>query len=68
MPRQRPAQKSRLGSPKISKVPTVAHVPSNNCVDTRRAYLPHELPAPLIAELNQGYQGEPTPDLDQLMK
>jgi hypothetical protein len=68
MPRQRPAHTSRLGSPKISKVPAVAHVPLSSPVDTRQAYYPHELPAPLIAELNQGYQGEPTPDLDQLMK
>ena len=36
--------------------------------DTRQAYYPHELPDDLLAELDKGYQGEPTPVLDHLMK
>lgn len=37
-------------------------------VDTRRVYYAHELPADLIAELEKGFQGEPTPHLDHLLK
>lgn len=37
-------------------------------LDTRRAYYPHELPDDILAELEKGYQGEPTPHLDHLMK
>jgi prevent-host-death family protein len=37
-------------------------------LDTRRAYYVHELPDDVIAELEKGYQGEPTPDLDHPMK
>ena len=36
--------------------------------DTRQALYPHELSEELKTELDQGYQGEPTPDLDHLMK
>lgn len=36
--------------------------------DTRRALYPHELPDHLKAELEQGYQGSATPDLDPLME
>lgn len=37
-------------------------------LDNRRAYFAHELPDHLLAELDNGYQGEPTPHLDPLMK
>jgi prevent-host-death family protein len=37
-------------------------------LDTRRAYYAHELPDDIVAELEKGYQGEPTPELDHLMK
>ena len=36
--------------------------------DTRRALYPHELDDEMKAELEKGYQGEPTPELDHLMK
>lgn len=36
--------------------------------DTRRAYTPDELPDHLRAELEKGFQGEATPDLDHLME
>ncbi len=36
--------------------------------DTRQAFYAHELPDDIVAELEKGYQGEPTPDLDHLMK
>lgn len=36
--------------------------------DTRKALAPHELSDALKAELEKGYQGEPTPELDHLMK
>ena len=35
--------------------------------DTRKALHPSELPAELKAELDEGYQGRPTPKLDHLM-
>jgi prevent-host-death family protein len=37
-------------------------------LDTRQVFYPHELPDEILAELDKGYQGEPTPDLDHLMK
>ncbi|MCI0468100.1 MAG: type II toxin-antitoxin system Phd/YefM family antitoxin [Beijerinckiaceae bacterium] len=37
-------------------------------LDTRQAYYAHELPDDIRAELEKGYQGEPTPHLDRLMK
>jgi prevent-host-death family protein len=37
-------------------------------LDTRQAYYPHELPDHIKAEFEKGYQGEPTPELDHLMK
>lgn len=37
-------------------------------LDTRQAFFSHELPDDLMAELDKGYQGEPTPHLDPLMK
>jgi PHD/YefM family antitoxin component YafN of YafNO toxin-antitoxin module len=36
--------------------------------DDRQALYPWELPDDVIAELDKGYQGEPTPHLDHLMK
>ena len=42
--------------------------PFQSTVDTRRVYYAHELPAELIAELEKGFQGEPTPHLDHLLK
>ena len=36
--------------------------------DDRQAFYPWELPDDMRAELEKGYQGEPTPDLDHLMK
>jgi prevent-host-death family protein len=36
--------------------------------DTRQVFYPHELPEDILAELEKGYQGEPTPHLDHLMK
>lgn len=36
--------------------------------DTRQALYPHELSDDLKAELETGYQGEPTPGLDPLLK
>ena len=35
--------------------------------DTRQALHPSELSAELKAELDRGYQGRPTPELDHLM-
>ena len=35
--------------------------------DTRKALHPSELPPELKAELDQDYQGRPTPELDHLM-
>jgi len=37
-------------------------------LDTREAFYAHELPDDLVAEFEKGYQGEPTPHLDHLMK
>ena len=37
-------------------------------IDTRQAFYAHELPDDIRAELEKGYQGEPTPHLDHLMK
>ncbi|MCA0432266.1 MAG: type II toxin-antitoxin system Phd/YefM family antitoxin [Proteobacteria bacterium] len=37
-------------------------------LDTRRAYHAHALPDEILAELDKGYQGEATPELDHLMK
>ncbi len=37
-------------------------------LDTREAFYSHELPDELLAEFTKGYQGEPTPQLDHLMK
>lgn len=37
-------------------------------LDTRRAYYPEELPDHIRAELEKGFQGEATPDLDHLME
>ncbi|PID63256.1 MAG: prevent-host-death protein [Gammaproteobacteria bacterium] len=36
-------------------------------LDTRQALYPHELSEELKQELEKGYQGKPTPDLDHLM-
>ncbi len=36
-------------------------------LDTRQAFYPHELDEETIAELEKGYQGEPTPELDHLL-
>ena len=36
--------------------------------DTRQALHPHELSDELKAELEEGYQADPTPELDHLMK
>ena len=36
--------------------------------DTRQVFYPHKLPEDILAELEKGYQGEPTPHLDHLMK
>ncbi|MEO1146801.1 MAG: type II toxin-antitoxin system Phd/YefM family antitoxin [Cyanobacteria bacterium J06638_22] len=37
-------------------------------LDTRHAYYPEEMPDHLRAELEKGFQGEATPDLDHLME
>lgn len=37
-------------------------------IDTRQAFYVHSLPDDILAELEGGYQGEPTPYLDYLMK
>lgn len=37
-------------------------------LDTRQAFYTHELPDDIVAELEKGYQGEPTPHLDHLLK
>lgn len=37
-------------------------------LDTRQVFYAHELPDDILAELEKGYQGEPTPHLDHLMK
>ena len=37
-------------------------------LDTRQAYYARELPEEWVKELEKGYQGEPTPHLDHLMK
>ena len=37
-------------------------------LDTRRAWYPHELPEAIKAELERGYTGEETPDLDDLLR
>lgn len=37
-------------------------------LDTRQAFYAHELPDDIKAEFEKGYQGEPTPHLDHLMK
>jgi prevent-host-death family protein len=37
-------------------------------IDTRQAFYTRELPDDIIAELDKGFQGEPTPHLDHLMK
>lgn len=37
-------------------------------LDTRQAFYAHDLPDDIIAELGKGYQGEPTPHLDHLLK
>jgi len=36
--------------------------------DTRQALYPHELNDDWLAELNKGFQGEETPELDALLK
>lgn len=36
--------------------------------DTRQAFYAREFPDDLLDELDKGYQGAPTPDLDHLMK
>ena len=36
--------------------------------DTRQALYPHELSDDLKVELEKGYQGDETPDLDHLLK
>jgi prevent-host-death family protein len=36
--------------------------------DTRQAFYTHELPDDIAAELEKGYQGAPTPQLDHLLK
>lgn len=36
-------------------------------IDTRLALYPHELSDDIKADLEKGYQGRPTPDLDHLM-
>lgn len=36
--------------------------------DTRRTLYPHELSDEIKAQLDEGYQGEPTPGLDHLLK
>ncbi len=37
-------------------------------LDTRQAFYTHEIPDDIVAELEKGYQGEPTPHLDHLLK
>ena len=37
-------------------------------LDTRQTYYAHELPDDIVAELDKGYQGKPTPELNHLMK
>lgn len=37
-------------------------------LDAREAFFTDDLPDDIIAELEKGYRGEPTPDLDHLMK
>jgi len=37
-------------------------------LDTREAFYTHEFPEDLLDELDKGYEGEPTPHLDHLMK
>lgn len=39
-----------------------------NSYDTRRTYAPHELPEEIKEELEKGYQGRGTPELDHLLK
>lgn len=36
--------------------------------DTRKALYPHELDGELAEELERGYQGKPTPEVDHLLK
>ena len=36
--------------------------------DTRRVYRAEDLPADILEELEKGYQGDPTPDLDPLLE
>ncbi len=36
--------------------------------DTRKAFYPHELPDAWKKELDKGFQGEATPELDALLK
>lgn len=36
--------------------------------DTRCTYAPHELPEGIREELEKGYQGRGTPELDHLLK
>lgn len=37
-------------------------------LDTRQALYPRELESDMMAELDKGYQGKPTPHLDHLLK
>ncbi len=37
-------------------------------LDTRQAFYPHELNDDIKAELDKGYQGESTPDIEYLAK
>ncbi len=37
-------------------------------LDTREAFYTNDLPDDIFAELEKGFQGEPTPDLEHLMK
>lgn len=47
---------------------SVAEFTRLKSLDTRRAFFTHELPDEIVAELDKGYQGEPTPHLDHLLK
>ena len=37
-------------------------------LDTRQAFYPHELSQEIKTNLEAGYQGEPTPEIDHLLK
>ena len=53
---------------KIEKSKASQPLAPTSRIDTRRALHPHELDAETKARLEEGYQGEPTPHLDHLLR